>query len=225
MEVINAGVGGHNTRDMLERLERDCLAHKPSLVILKAGTNDALNSKNLIEPAEIRANLRELADKIRSTGARLLLCTMLTFDEDYLLERHGGRAPYGAIQPRERFDMALQAVRELATTEGLPLVDLHALFTGLGEPRREAESLLRNEANCGARDGVHPNAAGYRVIAAAIWQAIVAHALPVERIVCLGDSITLGQHVQGTGTAGGETYPGLLAGILRFSATAAQMKG
>ncbi|HEX2949579.1 MAG TPA: GDSL-type esterase/lipase family protein, partial [Armatimonadota bacterium] len=41
-EVLNAGVGGNNTRMLLERLDADVLAQHPDLVVLMVGTNDAL---------------------------------------------------------------------------------------------------------------------------------------------------------------------------------------
>jgi lysophospholipase L1-like esterase len=213
MEVINAGVSGHNTRDILARLDKDCLALRPGLVVLKIGTNDALNSFNLVSPEESRQNLRTLADKILASGARLLLCTMLTYNEVYLLERHGVAGAYGEIPPAQRFALGLAAQRELAQELQLPLVDLNVLFTALGEPKEGADSLIRNEANCGVRDGVHPTATGYRVLAAAVWQAIVAHRLPTDKIVCIGDSITYGEYM--ALTPGGEPYPALLAKLLK----------
>jgi lysophospholipase L1-like esterase len=79
---------------------------------------------------------------------------------------------------------------------------------------RGPPSLLRNVANSGVPDGVHPTGDGYRVLASAIAQAILAGGLPHRRIACLGDSITNGQHVPGAGTAEGETYPAWLARIL-----------
>jgi len=41
--------------------------------------------------------------------------------------------------------------------------------------------------------------------------------LPASRVVCLGDSITMGIAMQGEGTATGDTYPGRLAVMLRIA--------
>lgn len=223
MEVINAGIGGHSTRDCLARLERDCLDKKPTLVVLKCGTNDTLNSRNLVPPEETENNLRALTQRITASGARLLLCTMLTYNEEYLLRRHGGLQVYGDLPPAVRFGRALAVIRTLAREREIPLVDLNVLFTALGEPSPcdGNNGLLRNEANCGVPDGVHPTPAGYRVIAAAIWQAIAAYRLPAERVVCLGDSITMGQYVEGAGTTGGDTYPAVLEKLLQAGAACA----
>ena len=42
--VINAGVGGNTTRNLLKRVKKDVLAKKPDVVVMMVGTNDALNS-------------------------------------------------------------------------------------------------------------------------------------------------------------------------------------
>src|SRR5438874_13349439 len=39
--AINAGIGGNTAQQMSERLDRDVLAHRPTLVTLHAGANDA----------------------------------------------------------------------------------------------------------------------------------------------------------------------------------------
>ena len=38
--------------------------------------------------------------------------------------------------------------------------------------------------------------------------------LPINRIACLGDSITFGSAMKGQGSCTGETYPGRLSALL-----------
>ena len=40
INVVNAGIGGHKAPDMLERLGRDVLAHRPDWVTVSVGIND-----------------------------------------------------------------------------------------------------------------------------------------------------------------------------------------
>ena len=42
VEVINAGVGGNSSANLLKRVHEDVIAKQPDLVILMVGTNDAL---------------------------------------------------------------------------------------------------------------------------------------------------------------------------------------
>lgn len=210
--VINAGIPGDSTAEMLARVQRDVLAHRPDLVVLMAGTNDCCNSRKLAPPAAVAANYAALADAILP-HARLLLATSPAWHGPFLAARHAPEA-YGGLPADERMRLARAALRELAARRGLPLVEAHAITAGAGMIGEDARSWLRNPANAGAPDGVHPTGDGYRGLAAAIAAAVLALAPRPQRIVCLGDSITCGQYVPGEGTADGETYPAWLARIL-----------
>ena len=109
------------------------------------------------------------------------------------------------------------AIRECSRKHSLPLAEVNTVFTALGSTGEDASSLLRNPANSAVVDGVHPTAQGYALIATIIFQTIIDHRLPTSRVVCLGDSITMGIAMQGEGTATGETYPGRLAAMLRIA--------
>jgi acyl-CoA thioesterase-1 len=73
VRVVNAGVSGDTTAGGLARLDW-ALADKPDLVILALGANDALRG---IDPATVRANLDKMLDKIKATGAKVLVLGML----------------------------------------------------------------------------------------------------------------------------------------------------
>ena len=71
--VINAGVSGDTTAGGLARLDW-ALADKPDLVILAFGANDALRG---IDPTTVRNNLDKMLQKIKATGAKVLMLGML----------------------------------------------------------------------------------------------------------------------------------------------------
>lgn len=210
--VINAGVSGNTTREMLARLETDVFAHRPDLVVLLAGTNDCCNSGKLAEPAATAATYAALVDAILPR-ARLILATPPAYHAPFLAARHAAAA-YGALPAAERMRQARAALAALAARHRLPLVDLHAITAGAGLIGEDPRSWTINPANGGRPDGVHPSADGYRAIAAAIAVAVMALSPRVRRIVCLGDSITFGETLPGAGTATGETYPAWLSRIL-----------
>jgi len=216
-QILNAGRGGDTTRDLLHRLNAAVLAHRPTLVPLMVGTNDALNHKKAVPVEEYAKNLSELVRRIRASGARVLLFTIPPCCEQYLLQRHP-RSAYGPGGPAVAVDAVNRVIREFSRRERIPLVDVGLVFSRLGAVGTTVESLIRNPANSRAADGVHPTARGYKVIAAMAFQAIEASRLPTERVVCFGDSITFGANVKGQGTATGETYPGQLATLLRGAA-------
>ncbi|MFA6135186.1 MAG: GDSL-type esterase/lipase family protein [Phycisphaerae bacterium] len=213
-EIINAGIGGDNTADLLARLDRDVLAHAPELVVLLAGTNDLLNSRNEVPLAQYRENLGALVRRIQAKGIRLVLMTMPPVYPPYLLQRHPAEF-YGRGGPAPRLAAGNAVVHEVARENHLPVVELFDAFQQAGGASERPASLIRNAANSGKEDGIHPTAAGYRLIGGLVAEVMVRENLSSRRrIVCFGDSITRGVHMAGEGTATGETYPAFLSRAL-----------
>lgn len=205
--LINAGVNGNNTKNLLQRLDTDCLAHKPALTILMVGTNDMNNGKHVPLP-QYKANLEKLAEKIQGAGSKLLMMTILPFYEPYLLSRHPAEffQPEG---PSGRRKAVNETIRSVAEARKAYFFDLGILFEKVGKIGTEEDSLLRNEANSGKTDGVHPTRNGYRFLALAVSQYLTCQNLASGKIVCLGDSIT-----KGDGSTDKESYPAYLQKLL-----------
>jgi lysophospholipase L1-like esterase len=216
--VINAGVGGNNTRALLVRVDTDVLSHRPSTVIMMVGTNDALNSGALVPLDEYCENLDVLVTRITNDGIRVLLATIAPFHLPALMTRHRIEN-YGDIPPTQRHSTINSIIRDTAKAQSVPLAEVDTVLSVLGNIGEEQTCLLRNTANSGVADGVHPTAAGYAMIAALMYQAIRDHRLPTDKIVCFGDSITFGAAMPGQGTATGTTYPARLAELLRSAPT------
>jgi acyl-CoA thioesterase-1 len=68
--VVNAGVSGDTTDQGLERLERDVLAHRPRLVVVELGVNDAFHR---VPGDRTVANLRAITRRVRAQGAAVVL--------------------------------------------------------------------------------------------------------------------------------------------------------
>lgn len=205
--VVNAGIAGNTTTNLIKRIDTDCLAHKPELVIMMVGTNDMANGKH-VAPDKYKSNLLWLAEKIQQSGARLLMMTILPFYEPYLLTRHPAEffQPEGAEGRRKQVN---QIIQDVASTRKADLLDISSIFEKVGKVGTDADSLIRNEANSGKTDGVHPTRDGYRFLALAVSQYIQYHQLPTGTIVCFGDSIT-----KGDGSIDKESYPAYLAKLL-----------
>lgn len=206
--VVNAGKSGNNTKDLLKRLQTDCLDHKPDLTILMVGTNDMNNGK-YVPLDKYRQNLEQLVTAIKRNGSQVLLMTILPFYEPYLLTRHPAEF-FGAEGPSGRRTALNNTIREVAAAQKTSLLDIGALFEKVGKIGTHKDCLLRNEINSGKTDGVHPTPNGYRFLALAVSQFISYHNLPQQRIVCFGDSIT-----RGDGSVDGESYPAYLKKLLQ----------
>jgi lysophospholipase L1-like esterase len=70
ISVRNAGISGDLTGGGLQRLETDVLAHRPKLVIVELGVNDAFRR---LPTAQTVANLRAIVRRLRDDGAGVVL--------------------------------------------------------------------------------------------------------------------------------------------------------
>ncbi|MCM4156959.1 GDSL-type esterase/lipase family protein [Gramella sp. AN32] len=190
--VINAGIGGNTTQDLLKRIDKDVLAKSPDLVILMVGTNDMLNSKKMIDYPTYTSNLKSLINKIKDSGSELLLMNPIPADSAYLFLRHD--KSLFPETPNQKIDKAGKIVKELARQNKLYFYDLNAEFKALHIPQHNQDLLIQNEKNSRKKDGVHPTALGYRFIAQHVYQFLVENNLlkKDQKIICFGDSITKG---------------------------------
>lgn len=69
---INAGVGGNTAEDALARLDVDVLGHKPHVVFLNFGMNDA-SYPDGSTGAAWEANMATLIDRLKKSGVRTLV--------------------------------------------------------------------------------------------------------------------------------------------------------
>ena len=206
-KVINAGVGGNNTIDLLKRIQEDCLSHRPKLTILMVGTND-MNSVKYVPVNQFEANLIQLIKKIKASGSQLLLMNILPTYEPYLLTRH----PANFYQPEGvegRRTQVNQVIEKLARQHKIDFLDIYHRFNVVGKVGTDKDSLIQNEANTNKTDGIHPTANGYRFIALAVYDYILYQGLPENGIVCFGDSIT-----KGDGSIDKDSYPAYLKNLL-----------
>jgi acyl-CoA thioesterase I len=149
--LINAGVSGDTTADVLRRLH-GVIAARPDLVITMLGTNDCQRhgpARARIVPAEAtRSNLRAIAGWLRDAGAAAAWLTPPPVDEAALAAAVGDR------QFTVR-DADVAEVGAMLASLGGPVVDVHGLL--------EPGDLLP--------DGVHPALQGQRRIAEALLSA------------------------------------------------------
>ena len=168
IKLFNCGVPGDNATDALDRLYSTCLTHCPDMVSIMFGVNDnncgyyykKERTPEQLEAERIEAeerferycnSMRKLCELITDTGAELVLCTPVPFDNVT-----GGEMDRDFSIPLDR---CVPFVRELAKEFGAKVVD----FNGEMKKYMENECIFKE-------DRVHPNDRGYRLMAQ-IWSA------------------------------------------------------
>jgi len=169
VKVINAGIGGHNTDHARDRFEKDVLTHRPTIVVIQFGINDAAVDVWKDPPAtESRVsidryveNLTHFVQTLNASQTRVVLMTPNPLRWTPKMKKLYGKPPYQPDQPTG-FNILLtqyvQKVREVAKSNDVPLVDVNRLFEEYGQQEGQSVSDL-------LLDGVHPNDAGHRLVA------------------------------------------------------------
>lgn len=159
MVAINAGIGGDTAAQMAARLERDVLAHQPTLITLHAGANDVATH---VSPAQYEQDVRGIIERIQQQHIPLILLTTVYLSTKAKPTTVEGYAHYDEI--------------------------LHRLAGEYGLRVAEVGARMREDAAAGriqlAPDG-HPGHQGQRMIARAVLDAMGYADVPVpERVHC-----------------------------------------
>lgn len=154
---INRGISGQTTPQMLVRFRQDVIDLKPKVVVLLAGTNDIAENTGKSTLLEIGGNIASMTDLARANGIHVVLCSVLPASEFHW---HPGLEPARKIR-------ALNAwIKEYAAKNGYVYVDYYSSMA-------DSAGGLKTELS---PDGVHPNKAGYEIMAP-LAEAGIADAL------------------------------------------------
>lgn len=158
---VNRGIGGQTTAQMLVRFRADVIALQARAVVILAGTNDIAGNAGPVSPAAIEDNLASMAELARVHGVKVVFASILPVSDDKL-DANG--KPLMRTQ-----DRPLSTVRAL----NLWLADYAAknghVYLDYFSALADANGLLKAPLN---DDGLHPNAAGYAVMAPLAEKAI-----------------------------------------------------
>jgi len=151
---INRGISGQTTAQMLLRFYPDVVAHKPKVVVFLAGTNDLAGNLGPVSMESIQNNLAAMADIARANGIKVVLGSVLPVC-DY-------HRPQTANRPPEKIKVLNEFLKAQAAQHGYVYLDYYT-------PMLDDKGFLKAELT---GDGLHPNAAGYIVMAPLAEKAI-----------------------------------------------------
>lgn len=150
---VGRGISGQTTPQMLVRFRQDVIALKPRVVVILAGTNDIAGNTGPSTLEMIEDNLASMTELAQANGIKVVLSSVLpVFDYPWK----------PGLEPATKI-VALNAwIRDYAARHRAIYLDY---YTAVADERGGMRSNL-------STDGVHPNEAGYRVMAPLAERAI-----------------------------------------------------
>jgi acyl-CoA thioesterase-1 len=156
--VINAGISGDTSADALERLDRDVLSQNPQIVIIELGANDFFQA--IIPPGvlsgaaadKLERNLKEIIKRLDNGKRKIYVAKFYT---EALVEEVA--ASFGASSLAALILSKYDAVFEsLAASSNVEIIE--DIWSGVWGKHMS--------------DQIHPDAAGYELMADRIFSAI-----------------------------------------------------
>jgi acyl-CoA thioesterase I len=150
---INRGISGQTTPQMLIRFRPDVIALKPRAVVILAGTNDIAGNTGPMTLEMTKDNLMSMVDLAQANGIRVVLAAVLpAYDFPW----------QPGAKPAEKIAALNAWLREYAAQKRIVYLDY---YSAMVDDRQGLKAEL-------SPDGVHPNAAGYAVMAPLAEKAI-----------------------------------------------------
>jgi lysophospholipase L1-like esterase len=150
---INRGISGQTTPQMLVRFRQDVIALKPKVVVILGGTNDIAGNTGPSTLEMIEDNLASMADLAKVNGIKVVLASVLPV-YDYPWKK--------GLNPAEKIVALNEWIKQYCKQKGYVYLDY---YSPLVDDRKGMKPEL-------ARDGVHPNEAGYKVMVPLTEKAI-----------------------------------------------------
>jgi acyl-CoA thioesterase I len=155
--VVNRGISGQTTPQMLLRFRADVLGLRPAAAHIMAGVNDVAGNTGPTTLEDIEGNIASMVELAKAHDVTVILATVLpaaTFNW----------APQ--LKPADAITKINAWIRTFAADQNLVLADYYPALATPGHAMKPELSL----------DGVHPNKAGYAALAP-IAQAAIRKAL------------------------------------------------
>ncbi len=146
INFINSGSPGDTARGGLYRVYEDVLRHKPDLVFVQFGLNDAYTG---FTPESFRQHLSSIIEEIKAKpDIEIILLTSVPVKD--ALE---------SVTAEKIYEMIIQCGEEY----NIPVVRVHEYWNNKIEAGVNWNSLVQ-------ADGVHPTEEGYRLMAEAVME-------------------------------------------------------
>jgi len=151
IRVINSGISGNTSRDLLARFDTTVLNHKPDWISICIGINDVWRqfdtpaiTDGQVQPEEYRQNVETMIEKVKGKVKGIFILS------PYIIE------PLREDKMRARMDEYVEICRELAEKHGCVFVNFQKMYEDYCQHRHSAYI---------AWDRIHPNQVGATLMA------------------------------------------------------------
>ncbi|MGH9512980.1 MAG: GDSL-type esterase/lipase family protein [Terriglobales bacterium] len=146
---INRGIGGQTTPQMLVRYRQDVIYLHPKVVVILAGTNDIAGNTGPMLLPDVEANYATFAELARVHGIRVVFSSLLP------VNNYSPRAQdFFAQRPTDKILELNRWLKAYCAANGEVYLDYFAAMV-------DDKGLLKKDLS---EDGLHPNAAGFKVM-------------------------------------------------------------
>jgi lysophospholipase L1-like esterase len=154
---INRGISGQTSPQMLVRFRQDVVDLQPKAVVILAGTNDVAGNTGPMTIEQTEDNISGMAEIAAANHIAVVLCSVLpAFDFPWK----------PGMEPAPKIDALNAWIKAYAAEKSYVYVDYHSAM-------KDARDGLPSSLS---KDGVHPTAAGYAIMAPLV-EAGIAKAL------------------------------------------------
>ncbi len=158
---VNRGIGGQTTPQMLVRFRQDVIDLQPKVVVILAGTNDIAGNTGPMRNEDIEANYASFAELARVHGIKVVYSSVLP------VHNYTDKAKdFFAQRPPARILALNTWLKDYCGKNGIIYLDYFSAMV-------DDKGLLKKDL---ADDGLHPNAAGFKLMAP-IAEAAIQKAL------------------------------------------------
>jgi lysophospholipase L1-like esterase len=148
---VNRGIGGQTTPQMLIRFRRDVVELDPKVVVILAGTNDIAGNTGPMRLEDIEANYASMAEIARANNVRVVFSSVLPV-HNYTTRSQN---MFAQRSPEKILELNRWLKGYLAEHPDCLYLDYFSVMV-------DDKGLLKRDL---ADDGLHPNPAGYKIMA------------------------------------------------------------
>ena len=141
--ILNRGISGQTSSQMLLRFGQDVIDLKPKMVVILAGINDIAENLGPISIDAIFENVRSMVELAKENKIEVVLCSVLPANHFYWNPK---------IKPVDKILELNSLIENYSDVQKITYIDYYSAMVDNenGLPKKYAD------------DGVHPNLAGYQ---------------------------------------------------------------